>query len=71
SISRTSLLDFGIALAFLAVRDAVLALLFGAGLGALGGFIGRTYASGQPAPAAPPAQPSPAPQTPAPPQSQP
>lgn len=67
SISRTSLFDFGIALAFLAVRDAVLALLFGAGLGALGGFIGRTYASGQAAPAAP----TPAPQTPAPPQSQP
>ncbi|HEY7356257.1 MAG TPA: hypothetical protein VH590_07315 [Ktedonobacterales bacterium] len=74
SISRTSLLDFGIALAFLAVRDAVLALLFGAGLGALGGFIGRTYASGQAAPAQPnqgPAVPSPAPQAPAPPQSQP
>jgi hypothetical protein len=74
SFSRSSLASFVIALMFASAVQVVLALLFGACLGMLGGFIGRTYASGQAAPAPPnqgPAMPAPAPQSPAPPQSQP
>ena len=80
SMSRSSLALLIFSVVFIAGRDAVLALLLGAGLGALGGFIGRTSSSVLAAPAqpglppAPPAassQPAQPPQPSAPPQNQP
>lgn len=72
AFSRSSLLTLSFTFVFLAGRDAILALLAGTGLGALGGFIGRTYATGGPAAAAQPNQPPASPsQPPSPPQNQP
>ncbi|HEU5199268.1 MAG TPA: hypothetical protein VFU32_06510 [Ktedonobacterales bacterium] len=80
SISGGSLAILIFNVVFVAGRDAVLALLLGAGLGALGGFIGRTSAGVLAAPAQPgsPSAPSPAssqpaqtPQPPVSPQNQP
>lgn len=68
-MSSSSLALLLFSLVFIAGRDAVLALLLGAGLGALGGFIGRTSSSALAAPVqsglppvAPAAPPQPAPQ---------
>jgi hypothetical protein len=71
-VSRSSLAELIFVLVFVAGRDAILALLFGAGLGALGGFVGRAYTSGQATPVQPNQGPaSPPPAQPPPPQSQP
>jgi hypothetical protein len=79
-ISGRSLVALIFSVVLVAGRDAVLALLLGAGLGALGGFIGRTSAGVLAAPAqsnlppAPPAassQPAQTPQPPVSPQNQP
>ncbi|HLV98464.1 MAG TPA: hypothetical protein VKT82_07270 [Ktedonobacterales bacterium] len=76
SVSVSSVASIIVSLLLLAGRDAILALLLGAGLGVLGGFIGRTYATSGPAaaqPNQPPATPPPAaaPQPPPSPPSQP
>jgi hypothetical protein len=76
-MSGSSLAILLFSVVFIAGRDAVLALLLGAGLGALGGFIGRTSASVLAAPAQPGSPPAPPPassqpaQTPQPPASSP
>ena len=80
SVSAGEAASLIVSLLFLAGRDAILALLLGAGLGVLGGFIGRTYVTSGPAaaqpnqppasPPPPPAAPSPTPQPPPAPQSQ-
>ncbi len=61
-MSSSSLVILLFSVVFIAGRDAVLALLLGAGLGALGGFIGRSSASVLAAPAqpGPPSAPQPA-----------
>ncbi len=75
-MSGSSLAMLLFSVVFIAGRDAVLALLLGAGLGALGGFIGRTSASvlavpAQPGPSSASSQPAQMPQPPAPQQGQP
>lgn len=58
-MSSSSLAILLFSVVFIAGRDAVLALLLGAGLGALGGFIGRTSAGVLSAPAQPGLPPAP------------
>ncbi len=67
--SSRSIAALIVSVVFTTTRNAILALLFGTGLGALGGFIGKIYASG---PAVPPSvQPSAQPAQPEPPQAPP
>jgi hypothetical protein len=69
AMSSRSLAALIVSVVFTTTRNAILALLFGTGLGALGGFIGKIYASG---PAAPPSvRPSAQPAQPEPPQAPP
>ncbi len=77
--SSSSMVTLIVNSVFMIVRNAILALLLGPALGTLGGFIGKSYASGLTAPpepvqpSAPPpqTQPSQAPQPSSPPQNQP